>query len=385
MKFNFLNRAKNISEKTILKSGFIKSFKTKSVYSIAFVFIFFSVAAGYINNSGDKTIKIIDENQNTKIEELDALVSVQVASSLARAIDLPVATNVENLKVSIEIKSELSKNETTAISKPQLLNPSQSNRKIIKHVVSQGESIDSIAAMYRISKDTIKWTNNLKSDSLSAGSELRILPVNGVLYTVRAGDTYDSISQKYKVDQQNIISYNDLELSGLPVGSQIILPDAILPTTERPGYVAPVYYLYATGGGSTDVSFLYVNTAPTSEGNRNSWGNCTWYVWEKRKQLGGAWVLPSAPLGNAAQWAYSLGAAGYRVDRKPAFGAIMQNGGEINGYGHVAFVESVESNGDVIITEMNYYNGRWFNAVSKRRVSAVAANNNYNYIHEKVR
>lgn len=390
MKFNFLKSTKtitdnSISKLTIKKSGKKKTLKSKSLYSIAFIAIFVSVATGYLNNSTDSLSKLINENQNTKIEELDALVSVQVASSLARTIDLPVATNVENLKVSIEIKNELSKNETVAISKPQILNPSQSNRKIIKHVVSEGESIDTIASMYRISKDTIKWSNNLKSDTLKQGTELTILPVNGVLYTVKAGDTYESISQKYKVDTQNIISYNDLELSGLPVGSQIILPDAILPTTERPGYVAPIYYFYATGGGSSDISFLYVNTSPTSAGNRNAWGNCTWYVWERRNKLGGPWVLPSAPLGNAAQWAYSLGAAGYRVDRKPAFGAIMQNGGEINGYGHVAFVESVETNGDVIITEMNYFNGRWFNAVSKRRVSAAAANNNYNYIHEKVR
>lgn len=386
MKFNLFFKFNNYRSNSDGKQKFSRAKKTRLLYSVSFIVIAISIGIGYRNSETQTSSKaLITENQNTKVEELDNLISVQLASALARTVDIPVEINVENLKVSTEIKSALSKYETTVISKPQILNPSLSNRKITKHTVSEGETLDSIAAIYRINKDTIKWVNNMPNDSISTGKELTILPVNGVLYTVNAGDTYESISKKYAVDAQSIISYNDLEISGLTVGSQIILPDAVLPTAERPGYVVPIYYYYATGGGSSDVSFLYVNTSPTSAGNKNAWGNCTWYVWERRNQLGGAWVLPSSPLGNAAQWAYSLGSAGYRVDRKPAFGAIMQNGGEINGYGHVAFVESVESNGDVIITEMNYYNGRWYNAVSKRRVAAVAANNNYNYIHEKVR
>ena len=91
--------------------------------------------------------------------------------------------------------------------------------------------------------------------------------------------------------------------------------------------------------------------------------------------MGGGWVLPSRPLGNAAQWAYTLGSSGYRVDRSPSYGAIVQNGG---GAGHVAIVESISSNGDVIITEMNY--GGWYNGVSRRVIPASSAGN-YNYIH----
>lgn len=380
-------KMKLIKNKFFLKTFSIKSQKSKFYYSLALVAIFVSVIAGNISfDRSSLSSNVIIENQNTKAEELDNLISVQLASSLAKTVDIPIETNIENLKVSTEIKSELSKYETNVISKPQILTPAISNRIITRYTVNAGDTLDSIASTYRINKETIKWANNLISDNLSVGKELIILPVNGILYTVKAGDTYDSIAEKYRVDKQNIVSYNDLELSGMTVGSQIILPDAVLPATERPGYVAPrLYFSYATGGGSADVTFLYVNTSPTSAGNKHAWGNCTWYVWERRNQLGGAWILPSAPLGNAAQWAYSLGNAGYRVDRRPSFGAIMQNGGEINGYGHVAFVESIEPNGDVIITEMNFYNGRWYNIVSKRRVLAAAANNNYNYIHEKVR
>lgn len=376
-----------IKNKLFFKSFSFKSKKSKFYYSLALVAIFISIIAG--NASNDKAVlnsNVIIENQNTKNEELDNLISVQLASSLAKTVGMPIETNIENLKVSTEIKSELSKYETNIISKPQILTPSISSRIITRYTVNNGDSLDSIASTYKINKETIKWANNLSDDSISVGKVLTILPVNGVLYTVRLGDTYESIAQKYRVLKESIVSYNDLEFTGLTVGSQIILPDAVLPATERPGYIAPqVYYSYATGGGTVDFSFLYVNTAPTSFGNKNAWGNCTWYVWERRNQLGGAWILPSAPLGNAAQWAYSLGSAGYRVDRKPKIWAIMQNGGEANGYGHVAVVESIEPNGDVIITEMNYFNGRWYNVVSKRRVLAAAANNNYNYIHEKVR
>jgi surface antigen len=351
-------------------------------YLGAFLLIASVVSIGYRNdNQSQSVIKLSSLSDTTNSStEVDPVLAVQLASGLAQTAEIPIATNVANLKVSAEIKSELSKSETSIITKPQILKPTASDRTITKHTVVTGETITSIANMYGLNTDTVKWANGISSDSVGAGKVLQILPVNGILYTVRSGDTYDSIASRYKVDVERIISYNDLEISGMTVGTQIILPDGVLPNTERPGYISPRYnYSFAIGGGGSDVTFLYVNKSPTTPGNTNAWGNCTWYVWERRYQMGGAWVLPSRALGNAAEWAYSLGNAGYRLDRKPSYGAIMQNGG---GLGHVAFVESVEANGDVVVTEMNY--GRWYNIVSRRKVTASYAAN-YNYIHEKVR
>lgn len=373
------------SQKHLLKKRRSRGLPSKSkvlTYSGIFLAIVAVISVGYKNDNLSKSVINLStaSDVTATTNEVDPIVAVQLASNLAQTAEIPIAINVANFKVSAEIKSELSKSENSVISKPQILKPTASDRTIGRHTVTEGETVTSIANIYGLNTDTVKWANNLTGDSVSVGKALVILPVNGILYTVRSGDTYDSISARYKVDVERIISYNDLELTGMAIGSQIILPDGVLPNTERPGYVSPRYnYSFAIGGGGSEVTFLYVNRVPTTPGNSNAWGNCTWYVWERRYQMGGAWSLPPRALGNAAEWAYSLGNAGYKLDRKPSYGAIMQNGG---GYGHVAFVESVESNGDVIVTEMNY--GRWYNIVSKRKVSASYASN-YNYIHEKVR
>lgn len=382
-KINFKKSIKNNIPRLFqsVYSG-LKKIKKTTFYSVIFVLIFIIIAIGYRNDT--KNIiqsKILSDQTTSRANIIDSLVSVELASNLAQLAEIPVAINVQNLKVSTEIKNELSKYETQVISKPQLLNPSQSSRALVRHTVKPGETVNTIANIYSISSDTIKWANNLTSDNIEAGKELVILPINGILYTVRLGDTYDSIARRYSVDIDRLISYNDLELAGLRIGTQIVLPDGVLPNSERPGYV-PLrnIYAYATGGGnSTDITFLYTNTASTSPGNRNSWGNCTWYVWERRNQLGGSWVLPPEPIGDAWSWSIQLGKFGYSVDRKPSYGAIMQNGYPNM---HVAFVESVESNGDVIVSEMNYYG---YNKVNKRRIAAAGATSNYNYIHEKVR
>lgn len=347
------------------------------IYTGVFLLILAVTAIGYRSASSTPTASstVIATSSVTQTT-VDDIVAVNLAASLAQTANLPISANVSNLAVSTEIKSQLAQANDTIISKPQILSTVGDNRTVTSYTVAAGENASTIAAKFGISADTVKWANNLTSDYVAPGKVLIVLPVNGVYYTVKSGDTIDSIATKYKTDAARIIAFNDLELSGLVVGEKIILPDGVLPNVERPGYVAPrPAFSFAVGGWGGSVQFLYWNTQRTTPGNLHAWGNCTWYVWEKRYSMGGSWVLPSRPLGNAAEWAWTLGNAGYRVDRTPSYGAIVQNGG---GAGHVAIVESVSANGDVIITEMNY--GGWYNGVSRRTIPAASAGN-YNYIH----
>ena len=109
-----------------------------------------------------------------------------------------------------------------------------------------------------------------------------------------------------------------------------------------------------------------------SVGNKYAYGYCTWYAYERRAQIG-------RPIGsywgNATSWAASGAASGLVVNRTPAVGAIMQNGG---GYGHVAIVESVNSDGSITISEMNGPAG--WNVIGTRTISAGSVGS-YNYIH----
>jgi surface antigen len=205
---------------------------------------------------------------------------------------------------------------------------------------------------------------------------------------VKDGDTVDSIAAKYNTTAQSITSFNDLELSGLVNGKKIVLPGGVLPTNERPGYQAPqarvftstaVYsnnsYRYAGGFAGGGVYNVHRNTKQTSPGNTNAWGNCTWYAWERRLEMGRP--LPSGALGNAAQWNSSLGAMGYRVDSVPEVGAIFQNGG---GYGHVGIVEAINSDGSIEVSEMNNYSGGGYNGINGRTIPAGQVGT-FNYIH----
>ena len=59
-------------------------------------------------------------------------------------------------------------------------------------------------------------------------------------------------------------------------------------------------------------------------------------------------------MGNA-NWASAAAASGYTVNNTPKAGAIMQT--TQGYYGHVAYVEGVNSNGSVRVSEMNYGHG----------------------------
>ena len=75
---------------------------------------------------------------------------------------------------------------------------------ILLYIVKKNDTLSEIAEKYGVSINTIKWENSLKSNKLTIGKELRILPVTGVLHTVRNGDTLSSIAKRYNVSIKNI-------------------------------------------------------------------------------------------------------------------------------------------------------------------------------------
>ena len=79
-------------------------------------------------------------------------------------------------------------------------------------------------------------------------------------------------------------------------------------------------------------------------------------------------------MGNANEWPSYARSYGYSVSRTPAAGTAMVFQSGIGGshptYGHVAFVESVNADGSVYISEMNV---RGLNVISYRTISASVA------------
>lgn len=261
---------------------------------------------------------------------------------------------------------------------PQIIQPTAANREITKHIAKEGETIQSVAVQYNLQPDTVRWANNLEKDAIDTGKELTIPPVDGVVYTTKAGDTPAAIAAKYKSDEARVVSFNDLEISGMTAGKQIVIPGGVLPEELRPGYQAPVGNVSREAINNAVGTGYRVNTkiAQASAGNRYAYGNCTWYAYERRAQMG----KPVGSFwGNANTWAIYARSSGYTVNKNPAAGAVLVD--TTGYYGHVGVVESINpATGDVTISEMNNYSYGGFGIVNKRTLTAGQAAA-YTYIH----
>jgi murein DD-endopeptidase MepM/ murein hydrolase activator NlpD len=92
--------------------------------------------------------------------------------------------------------------------------------------VKKGDTLSTVAKLFGVSKNTIMWANDLKSQSLSPGDTLVILPMTGIKHTIKKGDTVLSIARKYKADSDDIAKFNGLtDDSELAIGDVILVPD----------------------------------------------------------------------------------------------------------------------------------------------------------------
>ena len=360
-------------------------------YTGVFLLIMSLVAVGYqppeqikaAASAVDTTTSVNRASPNERLS-VDDLVATKVATNIAQTAGLPVATNVANLSQSIAAESVLTQNEAQIVAKPQIVEATADTRDIKTYRTKAGDTVDKVAAQFNLSTRTVRWVNNLSSDALEPNKTLKILPTDGVLHTVRSGDSIESIAERYSANATEIRLYNDLDLGGLSDGKQLIIPGGSQPSQESTQSTPtqsvannPVasnaginYSGYSGGSGSG-------NTYAASIGNRYSFGQCTWYAYERRAELG----RPVGSLwGNAATWAYYAAAAGYKVNGTPAVGAVMQNGG---GYGHVAVVEAVSPGNYVTISEMNAYRfGGGFNRIGRGNIPwNEAVSGMYRYIH----
>ncbi len=319
------------------------------------------------------TQQIDEAESETTVNEV---VASTIAANVATTTNLSVAPSVNSLAISAQIESQLPTTDEST-SRPAIVEVTSPNREIVEYTVEPGDTVASLADEFGLSKETIMWANDLTSENLTAGSTLDILPRNGVVYTVKSGDTIESIADKYSGDAAAITTYNDLEISGVTEGLKIIIPDGQLPETERPGYVAPVVRTTVSSTTTTTnrTSSYSSYYRSGSSGNRYAFGNCTYWVYDRRAEMG----RPVGSFwGNANTWDDAARAQGYVVNNVPAVGAVLvDNAGY---YGHVAVVESKLADGSIVISEMNnsVYGG--FNIVNSRTISAGQAAL-YSYIH----
>ena len=101
------------------------------------------------------------------------------------------------------------------------------------YVVLSGDTIGTIAEMFGVSVNTIRWANDLKKDgTVGIGQTLVILPISGIKHKVVKGETVASIAKKFGGDVDEIIQLNDdVSATGaLAVGMELIIPDGEMGT-----------------------------------------------------------------------------------------------------------------------------------------------------------
>ena len=304
-------------------------------------------------NTHDVSVRLMSSQAGMAATSLDDAGVASVAADMASASSLMVAGTATQTASTMNQQVALLTADDDALAKRQVVSTAgNATRDITSYAVQPGDTLSGIAAQFNITTSTILWANNLSDeDMVKPGQSLTILPVSGLLYTVKDGDTADSLAGAYSANAAQILSFNNAEVTGLKPGTKIIIPDGVKPQPVAP---APTQVASNSTGRVAGASTYAVHLTPYyGSANGYSYGYCTWYVASRRS-------VPSN-WGNANAWYYNAQASGFSVGSTPVPGAIAWTGAGY--YGHVAYVEGV-SGGMVTVSEMNY-NGNWGRVTSR--------------------
>jgi len=181
-----------------------------------------------------------------------------------------------------------------------------------------------------------------------------------VKHTIKENETLSKIAKDYKTTWKRIYDKNTkLEFPDIiNPGDEIIIPqkDEVLDPRKLPVVHQPKPVIKKKASSNYRTTVLSSVSVPANNvsGNWYTSGNCTWYVKSRRPDL------PNN-LGNALTWAIRARAQGIATGSKPRVGAVGQRDN------HVVYVESVNSDGTITISEMNY---RSLYTITKRVVTA---------------
>lgn len=107
-----------------------------------------------------------------------------------------------------------------------------------EHTVIDGETLIGLGQRYGISIESIKYANNLTTNSIKPGQILTIPRIEGTVHTVeKIGsriETIEDLSRKFNVPSQTIVDFNYLDAPyTLAVGQSINIPKAKISDTKK--------------------------------------------------------------------------------------------------------------------------------------------------------
>ena len=179
-----------------------------------------SVSAGVIGNFIDSINSILNGSNK------ENLLGNKNIQNIALLVPITTPLNSQTSDNPIMEGNALVSSIGPSGSASEILVHKPTSDQISIYVVRKGDTLSQIAEMFGVSVNTIKWGNDLPSNTLKVGDTFIILPNSGIKYTVVKGDTVASIAKKYKGDTDEIIAYNNLQKGeSLVAGSIIIVPD----------------------------------------------------------------------------------------------------------------------------------------------------------------
>ena len=184
------------------------------------------------NNLSVGQVLIISEDNDIKPDPSDAIVYTvksgdtlyKIANEYGVTVDEIITAN--NLKsTTLQIGQKLVIPTGTIQPTPT---PTPPNNNYITYTVKSGDSLYKIANNYNTTVNSIKELNNLKSNNLSIGQQLKIPSSSNdtsyTTYTVKKGDSLWLIANNFNTTVDSIKRLNNLTSNNLSIGQQLKIP-----------------------------------------------------------------------------------------------------------------------------------------------------------------
>ncbi|MCP3032265.1 glycoside hydrolase family 18 protein [Halobacillus sp. A1] len=108
------------------------------------------------------------------------------------------------------------------------------------HVVSEGESVFSIAGLYEAVPNQIIEANELETPGNLVVGQALVIPIDGEFYFVQPGDSLFEIAQLFNTTVDELIQVNQLQPgSTLPVGFRLYIPQKPKTDATSNAYIEP--------------------------------------------------------------------------------------------------------------------------------------------------
>ena len=312
------------------------------------------------NESAKKFIETIAEDAQKLGQEYDVFASVMIAQALIESgsgtstLSLSPNFNLFGIKGTYNGQS-ISMATQEDRGNGELYSINSAFRKYPNYAASLGDYVQLI-------RGGISGNDGYYKQAWRSEAKNYLRTTNALTGTYATDTTYgqklNSIIALYHLTQYDRVNTTDSD-SGIFIKGKNEIPEEYRSRMKYPDYNGVNY----NSSGSYPV------------------GQCTWYAFNRVKQLGKS---VDDYMGNGGEWATKGKALGYQVSQKPKAGWLISFKPGVAGsdprYGHVAFVEVVRPEG-ILISEGNVYGGT---VISYRVIdNALATSDQVSYIKAK--